>query len=367
LSFHYAESYLARPEAVSLYGPELPLDDSWFRPTGNLGMPGAIRDAHPDGWGQQVICHLLGVSSALPQDYLLRSESNRFGALDFQASPTDYVPRGTLLELAELLEAAECVDQHSRLPPALRTAALHGTSIGGARPKATFAADGHEWIAKFAQTSDGGFDAVGAEAAAMFLAAKAGIDVAPVRVVESLGKKVLLVQRFDRPRKLCVSGLTILGLDEASFRYGSYPDLVADLEATAARPETIGPELFSRIGFNMAVSNFDDHLRNHAAFWDGEHTALTPAFDIAPQPRSGESGAAAMPYDKAGNREANHSKLASAHAVYGLSRPQARERLSNIRQAVEDGWTEAVDFARIASADAKALRGRQFANPATFR
>jgi serine/threonine-protein kinase HipA len=371
LWFHYADSYLSRTDAVSLWA-SMPLGDSWAPPTGDLGMPGPIRDAHPDGWGRQVIRHRLGTAGSLShQDYLLRSESNRFGAVDFQARSDQYFPRGVPVALDDLAKAAQAIAANEPLPEALEAAALHGTSMGGARPKAT-ATDAHgvQWIAKFSQSSDAGFDAVGAEAAAMFLAARAGIDVAQVGLSASLGRKVLLVRRFDRrggARSMCVSGLTVLGLDEMGFRYGRYPDLVAAVAEVATIPESVGPELFARIAFNMAVSNFDDHLRNHAVFWDGSGATLTPAFDLAPGPRSGETGAVAMAYDRDGHREANWGSLIRASHFYGLTRRQSRERLDRLRAAIEDGWDEACEFAQITDRDKGLLWGRQFANPATFR
>jgi serine/threonine-protein kinase HipA len=374
LWFAYARSYLARPDAVSLYEPELPLRPGWHRPLGTLGLPGVIRDAHPDSWGQRVVQAQLGATGDLPTSvYLLASESNRFGALDFQASATDYVPRGGDATMDALLQAADLVEAHEMLPASLAAAALHGTSIGGARPKATVTGhDGRQWIAKFAQASDGNFDAVGAEAAAMWLARRAGLDVAAVELAASMGRKVLLVERFDRTedggRLMGVSGLTVLGLDESAFLYGdgTYPKLVERLRRLATDPAAVGPELFARIAVNMAVSNFDDHPRNHAALWDGRRLRLSPAFDLAPQPRSGESGRVAMAYDDHGHRDANFALLARAHAAYGLTRRQAEGRLDDIRGAIEDNWDEACDFAQLSAAQKTLLRGRQFLNPATF-
>jgi serine/threonine-protein kinase HipA len=334
-------------------------------------MPGAIRDAHPDGWGQQVIRHRLATAAdPTARDYLLLSESNRFGAVDFQTRPEAHRARGGSAALADLLTAAEAIEAGVPLPAELEAAAIHGSSIGGSRPKATLEDQhGVQWIAKFSQTSDAGFDAVGAEAAAMFLAAKAGVDTAEVRLVSTLGRKVLLVRRFERrgvARMMCVSALPVLGVVALTFRYGSSPDLAAAVAQVAAAPERVGPELFARIAFNMAVSNFDDHPRNHAVFWDGFGAALTPAFDLAPQLRSGEAGAVALAYDGDGNRAASWAPLARACHFYGLTRPEARARLEAMRAALEDNWQDACDFARITERDKRSMRGRQFLNPATF-
>ena len=75
--------------------------------------------------------------SSAPLTYLLESGSDRIGALDFQASATEYVPRALdHATLDELAEAAERVEQGIPLSPELDQALLHGSSVGGARPKA---------------------------------------------------------------------------------------------------------------------------------------------------------------------------------------------------------------------------------------
>jgi len=43
-------------------------------------------------------------------------------------------------------------------------------------------------------------------------------------------------------------------------------------------------ELFRRIVFNAAVTNNDDHPRNHAVLRSGRGWRLTPAYDLVPAP-----------------------------------------------------------------------------------
>ena len=130
-----------------------------------------------------------------------------------------------------------------------------------------------------------------AEAIAMLLADRVGITVAPVEHRTVTGKDVLFVERFDRGdgrgRRLMVSALTVLGLAEHESRYGSYVALAEAIRTGPwTRPADTTQELFRRMVFNVLVGNNDDHLRNHAAFWDGRELMLTPAYDIAPSPRS---------------------------------------------------------------------------------
>ena len=135
----------------------------------------------------------------------------------------------------------------------------------------------------------------------MRLAARAGLDVAPVRLEHVSGRDVLLVERFDRSRtkdgwtrKAMVSALTLFGLDEMMARYASYEDLAEIIRHRFTSPRATLHELFGRLAFNILCGNTDDHARNHAGFWDGEYLTLTPAYDICPQRRSGNLASQAM-------------------------------------------------------------------------
>jgi serine/threonine-protein kinase HipA len=226
VAFTYGRSYLDRPARIALYLPELPLRRGRITPPVGT-IAGCIADAGPDAWGQRVILnHRIGRDAEdtgeLSQlTYLLESGSDRIGALDFQESATEYVPRSRgeaqLSELASLAESAQKVEEGVPLSPALDEALLHGSSVGGARPKVLLRDGGRRLIAKFSSTTDT-FPIVKAEFVAMELARRAGIRTAAVELAETLGKDVLLVERFDRlpggGRRAQVSALTILGLDE---------------------------------------------------------------------------------------------------------------------------------------------------------
>jgi len=186
LLFHYGQRYLARDDAIALCEPELPLRPGVLPLRSGLSMPGCIRDASPDAWGRRVIVNrMLGARGASADTgqfdeltYLLESGSDRAGALDFQHSPAEYVPReADPASLEQLQEAAERVEQGLPLSEELAQALQHGTSLGGARPKAQIAGEGKKYIAKFSSASDL-FPVVKAEFVAMRLAARAGLNVA---------------------------------------------------------------------------------------------------------------------------------------------------------------------------------------------
>ena len=144
LVFNYGRSYLARQDAIPIYAPELPLRPGILPLLQGFSMPSCIRDASPDAWGRRVMINrklgMKGGDAAQVEldelTYLLESGSDRIGALDFQRSATQYVPRHTQQPtLEELLTAAEKVEQGVPLSPELDHALMHGTSLGGARPK----------------------------------------------------------------------------------------------------------------------------------------------------------------------------------------------------------------------------------------
>lgn len=381
IEFNYGRSYLERSDAIPLYEPELPLRAGTIPPMDGLRIAGCINDAGPDAWGQRVIMtHLLGRHEAPGADpaslsaltYLLESGSDRIGALDFQRSPEHYVPRcDDSASLEDLMTAAERVDRRLPLPPALDRALLHGSSVGGARPKALLTAgDGRKLIAKFSSSTDP-YPVVQAEFAAMELARRAGLDVAPVELVESHGKSVLLVERFDREsgtgrRRAMVSALTLLGLDEMLARYASYADVAQIIRHRFANAPATLHELFARITFNILTGNTDDHARNHAAFWNGSELRLTPAYDICPQGRAGGEATQAMAIGADGYRFSRLEGCVAAAETYLLDERGARAVIDRQVDTIRSNWDAVAEAARMTEQDKRYFWRRQFLNPYAF-
>lgn len=372
VNFTYGRSYLERESAIPLYLPELPLEPGQISPP--VGeIHGCIADAGPDAWGQRVILNRLtgqadtDTTELGPLTYLIESGSDRIGALDFQTSPTEYVPRAMdHATIDELAESAERVEREVPLSPELDQALLHGSSVGGARPKALLGDGEATLIAKFSSTTDT-YPVVKGEFLAMELARRAGLDVATVRLTTAHGRDALLVERFDRPgdgrRRAMVSALTMLGLDEAGARYGSYANLADQVRARFTEPKATLRELFSRIVFNILCSNTDDHPRNHAAFWDGEAISLTPGYDICPQLRSGGEAAQLMAIGRDGWRMSQVAGCVERASTYLLSEAEAREIVDNQIETIEGQWDEVCDLAELAEGARAAFRQRQFLNP----
>ena len=302
---------------------------------------------------------------------MLASGSNRFGALDFQQSAHEYRPRLDTAGLGELYDAAEKVLAGVPLSPVIGDALMNGTTIGGAHPKVLITDDsGTEHIAKLSVSTDV-HPIIRAEAVGIELARRCGLEVPNARVITSLGRDVLLIERFDRlsgaQRRHVVSGLTMLGLDALlGARYGSYPEILDVLREHARAPRDVGRRLFERVVFNVAVGNNDDHARNHGAFWDGHSLELTPAFDLTPQVRSTDTSTQAMDIGRDGSRGSQFSVCIAAAADYGLSRPDAQEIVDHIVSTVEAQWLDAADAAGLSVADRNALWRRSVLNRSTF-
>lgn len=378
LIFNYGKSYLERvKDAVPIYEPELPLRPGALPLLDGLTVPGCIRDSAPDAWGRRVIINRrLGykgddIDTAQLDEltYLLESGSDRIGALDFQLSPTEYVPRSAKnVTMEELVESAERVEKGVPLTPELDQALFHGSSIGGARPKALIEEDGTKYIAKFSASNDI-YSVVNAEYIAMRLAKLAGLDVAPVKLTKAANKDVLLVERFDRvvsekgwARKSIVSALTLFALDDMMARYASYETLAEIIRHRFTKPKETLRELFCRLTFNVLCGNTDDHARNHAAFWNGHTLTLTPAYDICPQGRTGNEASQAMLI--AGNNKMSQlaTCLQTAHNFL-LSQEEAKAIFEHQIQIINDNFDAVCVEAELSEIDKRLFWQRQFLNP----
>ncbi len=378
--FNYGRSFLERSEAISLYDPELPLMPGLQPPVGGLTIASCIRDAAPDAWGRRVILNRkfgkkgssIDTADLNELTYLLESGSDRIGALDFQYSATHYQPRTqNAASLGDLLQAAENVEKGIPLSHDLCQALQHGTSIGGARPKALIEFGNKKYVAKFSLQSDV-YSVVKAEFIAMTLAKLNGLNVAPVKLEKSLGKDVLLIERFDRVkasagwlRKSMISALTIQQLDEMMARYASYEVMTEKIRSGFSQPAASLRELFGRLIFNVLCGNTDDHARNHAAFWDGKELTLTPAYDICPQARIGREASQAMLIAGEDRRSRLATCMESAHH-YHLKKDEALAIMRAQIQIIRSHWNGVCDLAELSEVERNFFWHRQFLNPFAF-
>ncbi|WP_370284924.1 type II toxin-antitoxin system HipA family toxin [Pseudooceanicola nanhaiensis] len=382
--FEYAPSYLEH-EARPIFDLDLPLRPGRIDPPAAHHLAPSLRDALPDRWGRRVLARdlpgarasALEVDDIDEMDVMLRSGSDRIGALDFQISASDYVPRECPnVALEDLMGFADAVDERRGLPPALDRAIVHATSaVGGARPKALVTdhkeTGARKLIAKFSSAADT-IPMVKSEFMAMRLAAATGLDVAPVELTRLAGRAVLLVERFDRAptgsgwaRRGVVSALTWTQEHELAAHHISYQTLATLIIERFVDPLRDLRELFARMTFNILVGNTDDHARNHAAFFDGVSLSLTPAYDIAPQQRRSTTANQALVIS-GGSRAAQLVVALDAAPAFQLSTTEARDIIAHQVAVIRRSWLETCEAAELTIAERRQFQHCQFLPPYAF-
>ena len=184
--FRYGDRYLARPEAVALDPFRLPLAKQVFEFTQLKGIPGAVRDAAPDAWGRRVIENRLERSPADLQeiDYLLHGPQDGAGYLSFGLKVEPPAPRhryNRTHQLDELIAAAQAIEEGKHVAAYLLEQLDPGTSMGGARPKATIEDGQCLWLGKF-PVKDDRFNLQRVEFATLDLARRCGLNVTQARL-----------------------------------------------------------------------------------------------------------------------------------------------------------------------------------------
>jgi serine/threonine-protein kinase HipA len=350
--FRYGDRYLERKDAVEFDPFQLPLGNTVHEFTRLKGIPGAVRDAAPDAWGRRVIEHKLqrGPGDLEEIDYLLNGPPDGAGYLSFGLKLEPPAPKrryNRTHQLAELVAAAEAIEEGKRVPEHILEQLEPGTSMGGARPKATIEDGNRLWVGKFPEKADR-CNLQRVEYATLELARRCGIAVCNSRLQAVGGHDVLMVERFDREhaeggylRFGLVSGLTMLDCDENYLdrERWSYPLLADQLRRWSDKPDEDRTELFRRIVFNAAVTNNDDHPRNHAMRRTARGWRLTPAYDLVPAPLvSLERRDLAMTVGTYG-RTASIYNLLSQSERFGLTAEAARNEIKNIVTVVRT-WRE---------------------------
>lgn len=302
-SFEYDKKWLEHPERFALE-PALKLTEGSFHTRADLNLFGAIGDSSPDRWGRVLMRRAESTKAKIekraPQtlfeiDYLLGvNDEARQGALRFSmdtTNPTYLKPMNKsaippLISLPRLLSASEHFIDDDESAEDLRLLLAPGSSLGGARPKASVRdKDGSLSIAKFPRKDDE-FNVVLWEAVALSLAQKAGIQTPNWRLETVLQKPVLIIKRFDRDSENRIPYLSAMSmLDARDNEEHSYIEIAYALAQNGASPEKDMSELWRRIIFTIMISNTDDHLRNHGFLYERQKGwRLSPAFDMNPTP-----------------------------------------------------------------------------------
>lgn len=361
--FRYGDRYLERPDAVAFDPFELPLGRTVYEFTKLKGIPGAARDASPDAWGRRVIEYKLqrGPADLVELDYLLNGPQDGAGNLTFGLKAEPPAPKrqyNRTHQLTELIAAAEAIEEGRRVPQNILEQLDPGTSMGGARPKATIEDDSRLWLGKFPQKAER-CNLQRIEYATLQLARKCGLNVCNARIESVGGKDVLMVERFDRQhteggylRIGLVSGLTMLGSDENYLDRDkwSYPLLADNLRRWSAKPDRDCAELLRRVVFNAAVTNNDDHPRNHAAIRAERGWRLSPAYDLVPMPVvSMERRDLALTIGSFG-RTASIYNIVSQCTRFGMPREAVTKEIESIVGVIR-GWREHFHECAVSSQD----------------
>lgn len=356
-SFKYDESWLKNPENFELE-PYLPLTEGTFHTDAKKSIFASFSDCSPDSWGRLLIKkneekRAENEKRARRQfnqiDYLLAVyDFSRHGALRFKQtpdgvflSPKDKKAIPPLVELPKLLTASEKVLDDDASYNDIRELLAPGSSLGGARPKASVIDKaGNLCIAKFPKKDDSNNNVLW-EAVALTLAEKAGLNVQRWELTTALGKAVLLLKRFDRTsdgqRIPFLSAMTMLNANDGESNEYSYLDLAEIIRTKGVNVRDDMKELWHRILFSVLISNTDDHLRNHgflktsAAGWQ-----LSPLYDVNPSS------------DRTGNLQLNIDEDSSAASVelvmsvaeyFRLNKAEAEKILNQTRRAVAE-WRD---------------------------
>lgn len=269
----------------------------------------AFLDSSPDRWGRILMQRRaaiearkgIRVTSRLNElDYLLGvHDSYRMGGIRFKRVGADAFlddnsefAAPPMASLRELEHAAMQIEKDDNIDSDeyyrwLKMLISPGSSLGGARPKACVADEqGHLWIAKFPNLND--THDVGAwEMVCYELALAAGVDMYPSEIRQlSSQHHTFLTKRFDRDgekRLHFSSAMTQLQYYDSEQSQGaSYLEIAEFISNCGAQTEADLAQLWRRIVFNIAVSNTDDHLRNHGFLLTKNGWKLSPAYDLNP-------------------------------------------------------------------------------------
>ena len=358
-SFEYSPKWLSK--ADHLLDPDLQLYGGRQYVRDDKKIFGVFADSCPDRWGRLLMKRREEIRAKaagerpkklLDSDFLVGVyDEARMGGLRFKTSKDgDFIsndkeyatpPWASLRELEQASVSFEN-EEESFDEKWIRQLIAPGSSLGGARPKASvMAPDGSLWIAKFPSKHDD-FDSGAWEMVTHELAVMCGLNVPEARL-EKFSKlgSTFLVKRFDRDGDKRIhfsSAMTMLGKkDGADYSDGSsYLEIVSFLKANGASPKKDLIELWKRIVFSMAVSNTDDHFRNHGFVLAEDGWKLSPLYDVNPD-IYGEYLSL--------NVDDNDSKIdfelaLSAAAFYGIEKKLAKELIAEIRNVVGKNWEQ---------------------------
>jgi serine/threonine-protein kinase HipA len=293
------QQMLLDPDIQFYSGPQYPNNKENF---------GIFLDSMPDTWGRTLMKRRVNqqakekgekAPTLYDIDFLLGVyDESRMGALRFKTNPSGEFldnnstsptpPWSSIRELQNASKMLENDEDSDEVKKWLSVLMAPGSSLGGARPKANILDENkHLWIAKFPSKNDT-IDKASWELLAYKLAIKSGIKMAPCRIEKIAGNHhTFFTKRFDREngeRIHFASAMTMTGNNEDTIRgnTASYLDIADFIQNYGANINENLHQLWRRIIFNIAISNTDDHLRNHGFILTKQGWILSPAYDLNP-------------------------------------------------------------------------------------
>ena len=361
VSFEYSDEWLKDLSNNITLDPDLRLFKGRQYTPANKFMFGAFEDSCPDRWGRLLMKRREAINAKKEErkprnlsevDYLIGVyDETRMGGLRFSLSRDgEFVssdkematPPWTTLRKLESASLAFEKDDDGNEEKWLKQLVAPGSSLGGARPKASvIAPDGSLWIAKFPSRNDD--INVGAwEMVAHDLAILCKLDV-PEAKIEDFSKNgsTFIVKRFDRSgsrRIHFASAMTLLGQTDGADASGgsSYFDIASFIKMYSATPKKDLRELWRRIVFNMAVSNTDDHLRNHGFILNKDGWCLSPMYDVNP---SAYGNSLSLNVDSY-NNAIDFDIALSVSEMFEVAKDKAQEEIREISSIVESSWRQ---------------------------
>jgi len=350
-SFEYDERWLAYPGKFALE-PALTLGPGPQHTRAGRCLFGSLGDSAPDRWGRVLIqreeqrkarAENRALRTLSEADYLLGvGDISRQGALRFSdqeggefLAPQTAASIPPLIRLGELLNAAMHAAAGEERERELQLLLAPGSSLGGARPKASVIdKDGKLAIAKFPQKDDT-WPVTLWEAVALDLAGRAGLNVPDWRIERVEDRSVLLLRRFDRENSTRIPFLSAMSmLDAQDNEQHSYLEIMDALRLHGIRPEKDTRQLWRRIVFNILISNTDDHPRNHGFLYDANGGwRLSPAYDINPMPTDIKQRHLSLAIDEA-DTTASLTLAFEVARRFGLKATEAKEIAAEVGHAV---------------------------------
>ncbi|MEX0287950.1 MAG: type II toxin-antitoxin system HipA family toxin [Flavobacteriaceae bacterium] len=375
-SFEYDKDWLKTtaqrlldPDIEFYSGPQYPADKENF---------GIFLDSMPDTWGKTLMKRRAAQDARAKDekaktlyeiDYLLGVyDESRMGALRFKTTLDGLFldndaqnPTPPWSSLGDLQEAARQLENDAQSDEILKWLAVliaPGSSLGGARPKANvFDTQKHLWIAKFPSKTDT-VDKALWEYLAYQLAIAAGIDMSESDIKKISGQHhTFLTKRFDRQegkRIHFASAMTMTGNTEETIKDASpsYLEIVEFIENNGMDVEANLHQLWRRIVFNIAISNTDDHLRNHGFILTDKGWVLSPAYDLNP---SVEKDGLSLNIDMDDN-SLNFDLVRSVGEYFRLSEKEMEAILDEVLSVVKD-WKSVAEAIGIKSSEMELMEG----------